>query len=233
MITFEDVSTNEEIMCLIDNSCNVLRAMNYTEHGLRHASYVSKVASNIVRDLGYPDRICELTRIAGFLHDVGNTINRYHHGISSAIMVYPILVKMGMPIDEACKIVSAIGNHEEDIGYIVNEVTAALVIADKSDAHKTRVRSDNYDKNDIHDRVNYSIKKNRVEVSAATHDIISRIYMDESSSVMDYFQIYLSRIQMSERAATYLGCTFKLFINDVLINSPKAMSEKMLKNALD
>lgn len=228
MVTFDDVKTNEEILKLIDNSCKVLRAMDYTEHGLRHANYVSKTAYNIMTNLNFPPRLCDLTRIAGFVHDVGNCINRYNHGITSATIMYPILVKMGMEIDEACMIVAAIGNHEEEIGHIVNEVSAALVIADKSDAHKTRVRPDGYDKNDIHDRVNYSIKRNTVEADVLNHEINSRIYMDETSSVMEYFQIYLSRIQMSERAAEYLGCTFKLYVNDNLINSPKPLTKSML-----
>lgn len=228
MVTFDDISKNKEIIALIDTSCNVLRAMNYTEHGLRHASYVSKVAYNIMVKLNYPDRICELTRIAGYLHDVGNAINRFNHGITSALLVYPILTNMGMANEEVCIITAAIGNHEEEIGHIVNEVSAALVIADKSDAHKTRVRPDDYDKNDIHDRVNYSIKKNTVEVIAEQHEIKSKIYMDDTSSVMEYFQIYLSRIQMSERAAEALGCTFLLYVNDNLINSPKTLSAKML-----
>lgn len=224
MVTFEDVIKNEEINELIDGSKKLLSAMSYTEHGLRHAGYVSTTAYNILKKLNFDARLCELARIAGFVHDIGNSVNRYNHGVSSSLLIYPILIKMGMPYKEACTIIGAIGNHEEEIGCIISEVGAALVIADKSDAHRTRVKLDQYDKNDIHDRVNFSIKKNIVEIDSEKREISSRFYMDESSSVMEYFQIYLRRIQMSEKAAKFLGCTFNLYINNVLINSPTSLT---------
>jgi hypothetical protein len=133
---------------------------------------------------------------------------------------------MGMPLRDVNVITAAIGNHEEETGTPINPVSAALIIADKSDAHRTRV-TQKYDPNEIHDRVNHAIKKNIVYINSEKKTISSRIYMDNSSSVMEYFEIYLSRIAMSEKAAKLLGCTFKLFINDVLINSPKE-----IKNAV-
>lgn len=228
MVTLSEIKKNKQIQSLIEGSSRVLSAMNYTEHGLRHAGYVSNTAFNILKKLGFDDRLCELAHIAGYIHDVGNCVNRNNHGVTSALLTYPILIEMGMDYEEACIITSAVGNHEEEIGYIINEVNAALVIADKSDAHRTRVHLNAYDKNDIHDRVNYSIKKNIVVVDSINKEIASKFYMDESSSVMEYFQIYLPRIQMSEKAANFLDCTFKLYVNDVLINSPKPLSKTII-----
>lgn len=221
MITLEDVKNNPEVQALIDGADHNLRVMQYTEHGNRHISYVSGTASKILEKLGYDEHTVELAKIAGYLHDVGNSINRHTHGIIGATLVYPILKNIGMPFDDIVTVVSAIGNHEEENGTAVNCVSAAIIIADKSDAHRTRVRENEYNKDDIHDRVNYSILKNVVSVSNEKKVIASRFYMDKSSSVMEFFQIYLSRIQMSEQAAAALGCAFHLYINDVLINSPQ------------
>ncbi len=227
MIKIDDIKSNKEIGLLIQISCVSLDAMGYTEHGLRHANIVSNLAGRILSELGYDRRQVELAKIAGYVHDVGNSINRHNHGISSALLMYPILKEMGMPIEDVVLIISAIGNHEEEIGTSVNDVSAALVIADKSDAHRTRVRSVNYDPDDIHDRVNYSIKKNFLDIDAANKTISNKFYMTENSSVMEFLKIYLSRIDMSEKAARVLGCTYKLYINDVKINAPKKLSEKV------
>jgi len=232
---FERVKGSKEIQALIKSASNCLEAMNYTEHGFRHMGYVSYTAMDILRELGYDLHMQELARIAGFLHDVGNTVSRKFHGITSATLVYPILKELGLPYEDICIIVAAIGNHEEEYGVPVNAVGAAIIIADKSDAHRTRVKRNNRREgnDDIHDRVNYSIIKNRVLVNKANMSIASKFYMDMSSSVMEYFKIYLSRIDMSEKAAHFLGCSFKLFINDVLINSPKAMSASIMNKIKD
>lgn len=224
MITLEDIKNNQEISMLLKASCDCLTAMSYTEHGLRHASYVSNTAYRILKEIGYDERLQELAKIAGYVHDVGNSVNRNNHGITGAILLYPIFVKMGMPLEDIGIVIAAIGNHEEEIGAIVNPVGAAVVIADKSDAHRTRVGRNDFDANDIHDRVNYAILKNSVFVDKGNKIISSKFYMNESSSVMDYFQIYLKRMIMSEKAARFLGCQFKLYINDVLINSPEHIS---------
>lgn len=226
-ITLDDIKKNEEIMLLIEASCKSLNAMNYTEHGLRHASIVSSIAYDILKKLGFDERTQELAHIAGFIHDVGNMINRKNHGIISATLLYPILKDMGMPIAEVTAICSAIGNHEEEIGTIVNPICAALVIADKADAHRTRVRRDNYDLNDIHDRVNYSIIKNIVEVDAENKKIKSKYYMNDLSSIFEYFEIYLNRIIFSEKAAEFLGCYFDIYINDIHINSQSQKSQRV------
>jgi metal-dependent HD superfamily phosphatase/phosphodiesterase len=229
MTYFEQVKQNEELRELIDASGRFLAAMDYTEHGLRHANYVSYTAGKILSELGYSDREVDLARIAGLLHDVGNVVNRHNHGCHSATLIYPILKAIGMPMQDITTILFAIGNHEEQIGTPVDPVSSALIIADKSDAHRTRVHRYKYNPGDIHDRVNISIKKNVVEVDREKRTISSKFYMDNRSSVMEFFEIYLSRIEMSERAAEKLNCEFNLYINDVLINSPKSISKKRLE----
>lgn len=218
MIRLEQIKKNPEIISLINSSCECLRMMNYTEHGLRHASYVSVMTGKILKDLGYEKNIVELGKIAGYIHDVGNSVNRHNHGITGALLVYPILKSMDMPCDDINIITACIGNHEEEIGLPINVVSAAMIIADKSDAHRTRVRRGDYDPNDIHDRVNYAINRNEIIVDKEKMTIFYKLWMEETASVMDYFNIYLSRIQMCEEAAALLKCKFKLYINDVLIN---------------
>ena len=225
---FEKIKQNEEIRELINASGRCLDAMNYTEHGMRHANYVSNTAGKILSLLGYSEREVDLARIAGFLHDIGNVVNRHNHGCHSATLVYPILKATGMPLTDVTTVLFALGNHEEEIGTPIDPVSSALIIADKSDAHRTRVHRFRYNPGDIHDRVNISIKKNVVEVDKDKRTISSKFYMDNRSSVMEFFEIYLSRIEMSERAAEKLHCVFNLYINDVLINSPKSMSKKKL-----
>lgn len=220
MVTLEDVRKNKEVNDMIATSSSVLEAMRYTEHGIRHASYVSRNTGLILQKLGYDDKTVELGKIAGYIHDVGNMINRKNHGISSALLIYPVLKEMGMDTQDICSICSALGNHEEEIGYVVNSISAALIIADKSDAHRTRVSRlmANLD-SDIHDRVNNSIQKNIVLVDSEKKIISSKFYTDGTSSVMDYLKIFLSRILLSEKAAMFLGCKYRLYINDVRINN--------------
>ena len=219
MITLKDVRNNPLVRSLIKATDNCLSVMKYTEHGERHASYVSGVTGKILKELGYDSRTVELGYIAGYLHDIGNSVNRKYHGITGANLSYSILKDMGMDNEEIITIIGAIGNHEEEIGVPVNPVSAALIIADKSDAHRTRVHKGKFNKDDIHDRVNYAIKKNIIEVDSKNKLILSKIYMNDSSSVMEYFEIYLSRIIISEKAAEFLGTSFRLYINDVLINN--------------
>ncbi len=225
MVTLKQIKNDEMVKALVKATDRSLDVMNYTEHGERHAGYVSRITGMILSKLGYDERTVELGYIAGYLHDIGNCINRKFHGITGANLAFDILNRMKMPPDEVAIIIGAIGNHEEEIGVPINPVSAALIIADKSDAHKTRVHKGNFNPNDIHDRVNYSIKKNVVEVDAENKLILSKIYMDNMSSVMEYFEIYLSRIVISEKAARFLGTSFRLYINDVLINNIKEIGK--------
>lgn len=217
-VTVEDVRRDPKLSALIHAANRMLEAIGYTEHGPRHVGFVSATARSILHDLQYPERMCELAAIAGWVHDVGNSVNRVNHGITGGAMLFPLLQEIGMPIDEVMIIVGAVGNHEEQNGKVVSPVSAALIIADKSDAHRTRVRRTAYNPDDIHDRVNYSIGENAVQVDPVRRIIRFAISMDESSSVMDFMEIYLTRMQMCEEAANYLGCRFELVVNGVNIN---------------
>ena len=215
------IKANTEFRRLIDTANANLEVMGYTEHGLRHVGYVSKTTANILTALGYDARTVELGAIAGWIHDIGNAINRKHHGLTGATLAYNALSRMHMDVGEIAVIIGAIGNHEEETGLPVNAVSAALIIADKSDAHRSRVRKKTFDITDIHDRVNMAIKKNYVVVDKEKGKIRLVIYMDASSSTMDYMQIYLTRILLCEKAAEFLGCVFELVINDAVINRQK------------
>ena len=217
-ITVQDVKQNEKLDVLIDAANRMLEVIGYTEHGPRHVGFVSHTARSILEQLHYPERMCELAAIAGWVHDMGNAVNRVNHGITGGALLFPILQEMGMPMDEVVTIVGAVGNHEEQNGKVVSAVSAALIIADKSDAHRTRVRRASYNPDDIHDRVNFAIAQNAVEVDPVRRIIRFAISMDESSSVMDFMEIYLTRMQMCEEAANFLGCRFELVVNGVNIN---------------
>jgi uncharacterized protein len=226
MLTLEDIQNSEEISALIREANNVLAAIGYTEHGQRHVRYVSSTAAAILKKLDYSERIVELAAIAGWVHDVGNVVNRKHHGMLGAVMLFPLLREMGMEMDEVCQIISAAGYHEEETGSPVSDISAALIIADKSDAHRTRVRKGKYDPYDIHDRVNYSIKKNWVEVDPVKRIIRYEMVMDSSSSVMEFMQIFLTRMRLCEKAAEFLECRLDIVVNGVTINNQKADSLK-------
>ena len=217
-ITVQDVKQNEKLAVLIDAANRMLEVIGYTEHGPRHVGFVSHTARSILEQLHYPERMCELAAIAGWVHDVGNAVNRVNHGITGGALLFPILQEMGMPMDEVVTIVGAVGNHEEQNGKVVSAVSAALIIADKSDAHRTRVGRASYNPDDIHDRVNFAIAQNAVGVDPVRRIIRFALSMDESSSVMDFMEIYLTRMQMCEEAANFLGCRFELVVNGVNIN---------------
>lgn len=222
-VTLEMVKANNEFRRLIDTANANLEVMGYTEHGLRHVGYVSKTTANILTELGYDARTVELGAIAGWIHDIGNAINRKHHGLTGATLAYDALTRMHMEISEIATVMGAIGNHEEETGLPVNPVSAALIIADKSDAHRSRVRKKKpFDSSDIHDRVNMAIKKNYLVVDKQKRKIRLVIFMDDISSTLDYMQIYLSRILLCEKAAEFLGCVFELMINGAVINRQKA-----------
>lgn len=217
MITLQDIRSNPNFQLMIQKACDYLTARGYTEHGLRHVSYVSKTTAHILAELGYEARTVELGAIAGYLHDIGNMHNRKHHGITGATLAFVELRAMGMDLAEVCEITTAIANHEEEIGAAVTPITAALIIADKSDAHRTRVNRILPHKNhesDIHDRVNLAIMDSQVTVDAQAKTITLEIMFDQSScQIMDYFEIYLKRMEMCKQAAALLGCRFRLVIN--------------------
>ena len=186
----------------------------YTEHGHRHISIVSKRAGEILEKLGYPERTVELAKIAGYLHDIGNCVNRVDHAHSGAIMAFNILKDMGMDVDERTKIMTAIGNHDEKTGTAVSDISAALILADKSDVNRDRVTNKNLSTFDIHDRVNYAVTESRLEIDDKERKVILNLTIDNKiSPVLDYFEIFMDRTMMSKYAAKYLKIWFELIIN--------------------
>lgn len=218
MVKLNDIKKHPSIKAYIKQADANLQAMGYTEHGLRHIGLVSSIARNVLEHLGYDERSAELAAIAGYLHDIGNCVGRVHHGASSALLIEPFLRELGMPPEEVALILSAVGNHEEEVGEPVNEIAAALILADKSDVHRTRVRNRDIASFDIHDRVNYAVIKSFLDVNEEERLITLRITIEtENTSIMEYFEIFLDRMLMCRRAAAYLDCQFKLEINEVLL----------------
>lgn len=215
MITLKDIKENPEVDALIRGAQKQLNALGYTEHSHRHISIVSKRAGDILEKLGYPERTVELTRIAGYMHDIGNCINRVDHAHSGAILAYNILKDMGMPVDERTEIMMAIGNHDEKTGNAISDISAALILADKSDVHRDRVVNLNLSTFDIHDRVNYAVTNANLDLDEKERKIILSLKIDNNiCPVLDYFEIFMERTMMSKYAAKYLKVWFELIIND-------------------
>ena len=214
MITLEDLKSCEEINALIAGTEKQLNALGYTEHSYRHMTIVATRAGEILERLGYPERMSELARIAGYLHDIGNSVNRTAHAQSGAIMAFNILKDLGMPADERTQIMIAIGNHDEETGTAVSEISAALILADKSDVHRDRVSNTNMSTFGIHDRVNYAATNVELRMNAEERKIVLDITIDtKMCPVLDYFQIFMNRTMMSKYAAKYLDIWFELVIN--------------------
>lgn len=215
MITFEDIRTNEKIRALIKEAYNSLREIGYTEHGFAHVGVVSDRASYVLRELGYSERDIELSKIASFMHDIGNIVNRHDHAQSGAIIAFRLLDNLGMEPFELAKVVTAIGNHDEGTGGAVNPIAAALILGDKTDVRRSRVSETDSSKFDIHDKVNYSVIKSELAFNKSRTELTLSLEIDtEISSVMDYFEIFLDRMVMCKKACNYLGITFALMIND-------------------
>ena len=213
-VLFEDVKNNPKVQLLVKMADKHLEALGYTEHGLRHNGIVSTRAMKLMRTLGYNERVCHLTAIAGYTHDVGNIVSRHQHGISSALMMWDILKDMDMPLEEIALVIGAIGNHEEQYGDPLHPVGAGAVIADKSDVHYTRVRHRNTITDDIHDRVNLACRRSYLTSEAAGRTITLELEIDTTiSPLMEYFRIFASRMDMCYRAAKILEATFQLRIN--------------------
>lgn len=214
MITLEDIKKNEEVESFIKASQKQLNALGYTEHSYRHIGIVSKRTEEILRKLGYDERTIELGKIAGYLHDIGNCVNRVDHAHTGAILAYNILKEMGMPANERTEIMMAIGNHDENTGTAVSDISAALILADKSDVHRDRVVNTNMSTFDIHDRVNYAVTDAQLEVDEKTRTVTLNLTIDtQICPVLDYFQIFMDRTMMSKYAAKFLHIWFELVIN--------------------
>ena len=217
MITYETVKNNESIKKYIEKADESLITLGYTEHSFAHVNKVAEMGGYILKTLGYCHRDVELVKIAGYLHDIGNLVNRIDHSQSGAVMAFRILDKMGMDAADIADVVTAIGNHDEGTGTPVNAISAALFLADKSDVRRTRVRCDARDF-DIHDRVNYSVTSSDLSISEDKTQISLVLTIDTSvSSVSEYFEIFLNRMVLCKKAAEKLGLTFRLKINDQML----------------
>ncbi len=214
-MTYEEIRKSEEINTYIRQADLSLSALGYTEHSFAHVTLVAEKAGYILRTLGFDDRLIELAKIAGYLHDIGNLVNRAEHSQSGAIMAFRILDHMGFPPEEIGAIVSAIGNHDEGTGVPVSPLAAALILADKSDVRRNRVRNHDESTFDIHDRVNYSVTRAELKINEEHTLIKLELSVDTHyGSVMDYFEIFLQRMILCRKAAEKLGLRFKLVINE-------------------
>ena len=214
MVTFEDVKNNEDIKALISSSQRQLNELGYTEHSVRHATIVSNRAAEVLAALKYPEERIELAKIAGYMHDIGNCVNRVDHAHTGAILAYQILKDMGMEADKRTEIMMAIGNHDENTGTAISDISAALILADKSDVHRDRVVNKNLSTFDIHDRVNYAVTNAELEIDEKERKIILNLTIDTNiCPVLDYFEIFMQRTMMSKYAAKYLKVWFELVIN--------------------
>ena len=213
-VTLKDVRHDHEVQVFVRKADENLGVLGYTEHGPRHCGLVADIAQNVLLRLGYPQRMAELAAIAGYLHDIGNGINRLDHGIGAALLSRHILERLGMGPDEYAEVMCAIGNHEEQYGQAVSPLAAAVILGDKSDVHRSRVRVIDPETDDIHDRVNMATTRSFLNVEEEQHAITLELEIDtEIIQVMQYFEIFLDRMVMCGRAAEFLGCKFGLVIN--------------------
>ena len=216
MITLEDVIKDEEVEAFVKASQKQLNALGYTEHSYRHIGIVSKRTGEILQKLGYDEKTVELGKIAGYLHDIGNCVNRTDHAHSGAILAYQILKEMGMDMEDRAEIMMAIGNHDEATGTAVSDISAALILADKSDVHRDRVRNQNMSTFDKHDKVNYAVTNADFIMNTEERKVTLSLTVDRKiCSVLDYFEIFLDRTMMSKYAAKFLNIWFELLINDI------------------
>ena len=215
MEIYEKIRQSEAIKVYIQRADESLAALGFTEHSFAHVTRVAETVRYILETLGYSEHDVEMGMVAAYLHDIGNLINRSEHAQSGAIMAFRILDEMGMPAEDVATIVTAIGNHDEGTGVPVNDIAAALILADKSDVRRSRVRNQDQQTFDIHDRVNYSVEKSVLKINQEHSLIKLKLSVDTHySSVMDYFEIFLQRMVMCRKAAEKLGLTFKLMINE-------------------
>ena len=213
-VTLNTVKKSKEVITFLKIAERQLEVQGYTEHSFRHVELVSRNAGAILRDLGFDERTIELAKIAGYLHDIGNAVNRVDHAHLGAILAYDILTRMGMDVEEAAEIMLAIGHHDENTGTAVSNISAALILADKSDVHRSRVKNTDFATFDIHDRVNYAVERSIIGVDKEKKTAVLELIIDTKiCPVMDYFEIFLTRMTMNRRAADFLGLTFQLIVN--------------------
>ena len=213
-VTFEDVKNNRDIKAYISKADESLLALGYTEHSFAHVHKVSELAGRILQLLGYDDHQVELAKIAGYMHDIGNVVNRIDHAQSGAVMAFRLLDHIGMEPNEIALVVSASGNHDESTAAAVNPIAAALILADKTDVRRSRVRNSNPASFDIHDRVNYAVESSKTYFTEDHAAFVLELSIDTTiCPVMDYFEIFLGRMSLCRRAASFLKIRFELIIN--------------------
>lgn len=217
-VTFKDIRDSQEIRIYIEEADKSLCALGYTEHSFAHVSKVAKTASDILLSLGYDEHTADLARIAGFMHDIGNVANRIDHAQTSAVMAFRILDKMGMAPKDVARVMTAIGNHDESTAFPVNEIAAALILADKTDVRRSRVRNQKPESFDIHDRVNYAVLSSTTRLDVGEKVFLHSITVDtEISPVIDYFEIYMQRLLLCRKAAEYFKIQFRLEVNGTIL----------------
>ncbi len=214
-ITIEDLRRDAEVVSFLQAANANMKALGFTEHGQRHAGLVGNIAQNVLEHLGYDQRTYQLANIAGYLHDVGNTIHRENHALSGSLLAWGILKRMDMSPQESVLVMNAIGNHEEERGTATTAIAAAVIIGDKADVHRSRVQNPRMEDFDIHDRVNYAAKRSFVRVKPEDKTIALEMEIDTSyAAVIEYFEIFLSRMTMMRQACEFLGCKYRLVINE-------------------
>ncbi|MDH7577014.1 MAG: HD domain-containing protein [Bacillota bacterium] len=214
MLKLEDIQGSRELQSLMEKVHEYLGTMGAITHDQEHARHVARLSYHILDVLGYPKREVELAAIAGYLHDIGNVVNRYEHGRTGALLAYHFLTRLEMPPEEVAAVVAAIGNHEERSGYTVSNIAAAVILADKSNVHRSRVRKEDAASFTTRDRVNYAAEKSYLEVNPDRREIVMHLEIDTGiCSVMDYFEIFLTKMLLCRRAANFLKCRFGLVIN--------------------
>lgn len=217
-IKYEDIKSNDEINTYITEADNSLKAMGYTEHSFVHVSKCAKIVKIILTKLGYSKKEINLGQIAAYMHDIGNVINRVDHAQSGALMAFRILEKLEMPVKDIAIITTAIGNHDEETAFPVNAITAALILADKTDVRRSRVRNQDLSTFDIHDRVNYAVEKSDIKLDTEKKSISLELSINtEICAVMDYFEIFMNRMLLCRKAANKLDLKFGLIINGLSI----------------
>ena len=217
-VTYEDIKNSKEIRTYIKQADASLEALGYTEHSFAHCTKCAEAAGMLLEKMGYSEHEVELAKIAGYMHDIGNVVNRVDHAQSGAIMAFRLLDKIGMAPEDIAKIITAIGNHDEATAFPVNEIAAAIIIADKTDVRRSRVRNRATIKHDIHDRVNYAVKSSDINLDIKAKTLTLILTIDTKiCAVMDYFEIFLSRMLLSRKASDTSGLSFKLKINNAFL----------------
>lgn len=217
-LTYDSIRKNEEVNTYIRQADLSLEALGYTEHSFAHVTICARCAAELLDGMGYPERTVELVKIAAHLHDIGNVINRVDHAQSGAMMAFRILDKLGMPPAEVAAVITAIGNHDEDTAYPVNELAAALILADKCDVRRSRVRSKETIAFDIHDRVNYAVEKSALSLDRDKGTVTLELTIDSKiCPILEYFEIFMNRMLLCQKAAAFFKLRFGIVINGQIV----------------